>query len=155
MESRIYTLASICRSIGRPLRFSRISSSTIAAARPLDQDRDIFFKLISHKIQFGSSLSKRAFLAGYVIEIGTYGLSGGYMRFFYNGSPIVEASFAITAASQANPCVLTIPGNNFNIGDWIYVAAVVGMTQLNGRYFQVIGVAGNLVTIGNLSGCCN
>jgi hypothetical protein len=93
-----------------------------------------------------------SFAAGYVLEFGTYGLSGGYIRFYYDGAPIVETSFAITGATQANPCVLNIPGNNYSVGDWIAVNSVVGMTQLNGRYFQVIGVSGNFITIGYLSG---
>jgi hypothetical protein len=88
-----------------------------------------------------------AFNVGYCLEFGDY-----YMRPLYQGSPILETSFAISGATQANPCVLTIVGNNYNTGDWIFVANVLGMTQLNGQYFSVINVAGNLVTIGDLSG---
>ena len=98
-------------------------------------------------ISFQASLS-----AGYVIEIGSYGSSSGYMRFIYDGLPITETSFAITGATNANPAVLTIPGHNYTIGDWIFVNSIVGMTQLNDRYFEVLGVSGNLVTIGYLSG---
>ena len=69
-----------------------------------------------------------SFAVGYVIEIGN-----GYMRFIYNGAPVVESSFNITAATRANPCVLTIPGHNFLAGAWIYIIKVAGMTQLNSR----------------------
>ena len=88
-----------------------------------------------------------SFSVGYVLEFGDY-----YIRFYYHGSPIVESGFTITGATQANPCVLDIPGHNYIIGDWIYVTGVGGMTQLNGRYFDVIGVSGNFVTIGDLNG---
>ena len=74
------------------------------------------------------------------------------IRFIFQSSPILENSFAITAATNANPCVLTIPGNNYNIGDWIWVAAIVGMTQLNGRYFVVSNVSGSAVTLKDLQG---
>lgn len=86
------------------------------------------------------------FTLGYILEFGQ-----NYLRFYYQGSPILESSFAITAATQANPAVLTITGNNYNTGDWIYVTGVVGMTQLNGRYFQVT-VSGASVTLADLNG---
>ena len=88
-----------------------------------------------------------SFAVGYVLEFGDH-----YIRFFYQGSPIVETAINITAASKANPCVLTIPGHAYSANDWIYVAGVGGMTQLNGRYFNVQSVLGNNVTIGDLNG---
>lgn len=88
-----------------------------------------------------------AFNVGYIMEFGDY-----YIRFIFNGSPVLENSFAIIGASQANPCVLNIPSNNYVIGDWIFVDYIVGMTQLNGRYFSVTNVAGALVTIADLNG---
>ena len=55
-------------------------------------------------------------------------------------------------ATQANPCVLTIASSTPTLGQWIYVAGVGGMTQLNGRYFKVINVVGTAVSIGDLNG---
>src|SRR5271157_3987727 len=63
--------------------------------------------------------------------------SDGQLRFVYQGSPVLENSFAISAATKATPCVLTVTGNNYNTGDWVYISGVAGMTQLNGRYFIV------------------
>ena len=88
-----------------------------------------------------------AFNVGYILEFGNQ-----YIRFIFQGSPVLENSFAITGATQANPCVLDIPGNNYVIGDWIFVQDIVGMTQLNGRYFIVSNVAGANVTIEDLRG---
>lgn len=88
-----------------------------------------------------------AFNVGYALEFGN-----SYIRFYFNGSPVLENAFAITGATQASPCVLTIPGNGYNPNDWIFVTGVVGMTQLNGRYFNVTGVSGNNVTISDLNG---
>ncbi|MBZ5616239.1 MAG: hypothetical protein LAO23_19700 [Acidobacteriia bacterium] len=92
-------------------------------------------------IPFQSSL-----LVPYILEFGD-----GYVRFFSFGSPVLEAPFAITGATQANPCVLTVTGNNFVTGDWIFVTGIVGMTQLNGRYFRVT-VSGASVTLADTNG---
>lgn len=88
-----------------------------------------------------------SFNVGYAVEIGN-----GYMRFIYHGAPVLETGFNITAATQANPCVVTVPGNDFVPGDWIYISGVVGMTQLNNRYFEVVSVIGDDVTIAYLNG---
>lgn len=88
-----------------------------------------------------------SFEVGYIIELGQE-----YARFYFQGSPILESSFAITGATKASPAVLDIPGNDYSIGDWIFVAAVLGMTQLNDRYFSVEGVSGDNVTISDLNG---
>ena len=88
-----------------------------------------------------------SFTVGYVLEFGD-----GYIRFYYRGSPIIETGIAITAATKANPCVLTIPGHTYSVGEWIYVQGVGGMTQLNEKYFVVSAVVGNNVTIAGLDG---
>lgn len=74
------------------------------------------------------------------------------IQFVYRGDMITENSFAITGATQAFPCVITVVGNNFITGDTIFVAGVVGMTQLNDRYFIVGGVSGSAVTLTDIFG---
>lgn len=88
-----------------------------------------------------------AYNVGYILEFGNE-----YIRFIFQDSPVLENSFAITGATQANPTVLTITGNNYVIGDWIYVQDVGGMTQLNGRYYIVANVSGAAVTLDLLTG---
>lgn len=88
-----------------------------------------------------------AFNVGYELVFSDHAI-----RFIFQGSPVLENSFAITAATQANPCVLTITGNNYVIGDWIFIQNIAGMTQLNGRYFIVSNVTGAAVTITDLTG---
>jgi hypothetical protein len=88
-----------------------------------------------------------SFNAGYIVEIGN-----GYMRFMYHGQPVTEATFAITNATAAASAVLTISGHNYIPGDWIFVTGIVGMTQLNGRYFLVLATTASTVTIGYLNG---
>ncbi len=68
----------------------------------------------------------------YALEFGDY-----YIRFYYAGSPVLEAAKTITGITQASPGVLHIVAHGYSIGDWIYVSTVVGMTQVNLRYFRV------------------
>ena len=71
---------------------------------------------------------------------GTYGLLFGdsYVRFLNDGSYVVEAAKTITAITAANPGVVTSAAHGFTAGDWVQIAAVGGMTRLNGqKTFQV------------------
>jgi hypothetical protein len=79
---------------------------------------------------------------GYILEFGDH-----YVRFIANGGYITETPFAITGATQANPLVLSAPGHNFNNGDFIFIAGVAGMTQLDGVTF----VAGSVVAGASLT----
>lgn len=88
-----------------------------------------------------------AFNIGYILEFGQ-----GYVRFIYQGSPVLENPFSITAATNANPCVITVPGHDYIVGDWIFVSGVGGMTQLNGRYYGITNVAGNDLTLTGIPG---
>jgi hypothetical protein len=93
-------------------------------------------------IQFQASFS-----VGYVLEFGDQ-----YIRFISNGSPILEAGLAISAASTANPCVIQVPGNTYLGNDWIFISGVNGMTQLNSNYYRVASVSGANVTLSDLNG---
>jgi hypothetical protein len=74
----------------------------------------------------------------YVLEFGDL-----YMRVIKNGAHIVEASQALSAITNANPCVVTYVGaDNYANGDEVYVSGIVGAigSYLNGRNFKVAGV---------------
>jgi hypothetical protein len=51
------------------------------------------------------------------------------------------STVAITGATQANPCVVTAVAHGRSNGDYVYIAGVVGMTQLNGNIYEVANVA--------------
>jgi hypothetical protein len=74
----------------------------------------------------------------YVLEFGDL-----KMRVIKDGGYVLEAAKNITAATQANPCVVTSAGHGYSNGDRVYVTGVLGMTQLNDRYFTVANVAAN------------
>lgn len=56
-------------------------------------------------------------------------------------------SWAISGATQANPCVLTVTAHGFTIGEYVGIDGVGGMTQLNGRIFEITGTTTNTITI--------
>src|SRR5216684_9336886 len=70
----------------------------------------------------------------------SYALEFGhqYMRVIRNGAYVTEATFALTAFTNANPGVATTGANhNFAVGDQVYLAGMQGMTALNGRVFII------------------
>lgn len=68
-----------------------------------------------------------------------------YMRVVSDGGFVLERAFTITAASGGTPEVLTIPGHNFVVGDWIFVSS-------NNLTFVISAVAGNNVSITDVFG---
>lgn len=86
----------------------------------------------------------------YLIEAGDL-----YFRFVKDGGMITEASQSITGATQANPVVVTYSGaDNYANNDEVYIDGVVGMTELNGRFFRVANVntGSNTFELQDLSG---
>lgn len=88
-----------------------------------------------------------AYNIGYELEFGQQ-----YIRFIFQGSPVLENAFTIVGATQANPCVLSVSSHNYNIGDWVFISGVGGMTQLNGRYFIITNTTTFTLTISDLLG---
>lgn len=82
---------------------------------------------------------------GYVLEFGNE-----YIRFFSNGSPVLETGFNITAITLAASCVVTAPGHNYSPGQWIYLSGIGGTTQLNGQYVKILSIVGDALRITNL-----
>ena len=84
----------------------------------------------------------------YILEFGDQ-----YMRVFRNGLQVLEGSSQnITAATKADPGVITVSGHGYSNGDEIYLDNVVGMTELNGRNYLVANVTTNTFTLQDLFG---
>lgn len=64
----------------------------------------------------------------YILE-----MSDEVMRVVKEGGHVLEATKAISAITQANPCVVTAVGHGYSSGDEVYLSGIGGMTQLNGR----------------------
>ena len=71
----------------------------------------------------------------YVLEFGNL-----YMRVFKDGGRVVEGNKIISAATKANPAVVTATSHGYSNDDTVVISSVAGMTQLNGRTFKVAGV---------------
>ncbi len=97
-------------------------------------------------LQARTSASAVRLIPGYVLEFGA-----NYVRFFNNGSPIVESALAITGATQANPCVVSV-ANTYAVGDWVLITGVGGMTQLNGKYYIISARTAGTITLHDLFG---
>src|SRR5882762_9474494 len=88
-----------------------------------------------------------SFTVSYLLEFG-----GGYVRFFNAGAPILEATKAITAITQANPGVITSNAHGYSNSDWVVISGIVGMTQLNSNTYVVAGATANTFTLTDLFG---
>jgi hypothetical protein len=76
----------------------------------------------------------------------------GYMRFHTQGATLLETAKTITGITQANPGVVTSAAHGIAEGKWVYLAGVVGMTQLNGRWAVATNVAANTFSLYDLFG---
>lgn len=90
---------------------------------------------------------RASFTDTYILEVGHL-----YMRFIKNGSMVLETAKVITGITKANPGVVTSTAHGFLDGDVVFIAAVVGMIEVNGRYFKVNNVAANTFELQDLNG---
>ena len=61
-------------------------------------------------------------------------------------------TYNVTAITHAGSCILTIPGNNYHVGDQIPISGIGGTVGLNNNKYTVTGVAGSAVTISASTG---
>lgn len=71
----------------------------------------------------------------YVLEFGD-----GYIRFHSNGAPILEASFSVSSTSGNS---ITATGNNFSVGDWVFIGGSYYIVLTTGNTFTVSDLFGN------------
>lgn len=118
--------------------YSGGGASTRQGTRFINQTKSLGARLIA--FQPSTTLS-------YVLEFGQ-----NYIRFYSNGSPILETATTISGATQASPGVITDTAHGYSTGDWIFITGVVGMTQLNGNYYIVVKTGTNTYTLTDLNG---
>ncbi|MEH6358832.1 MAG: ubiquitin-activating E1 FCCH domain-containing protein [Pseudomonadales bacterium] len=83
----------------------------------------------------------------YILEFGDL-----YIRFFKDHSSIFESTKTITAATAADPVVITSTAHLYLDGDEILIDTIVGMTELNSRRFLVSNKTANTYELQNLDG---
>lgn len=84
-----------------------------------------------------------SFTVNYVLEFGDH-----YIRFFFNGAPILETGINITGVSGNT----ITAANSYSAGDWVFVTGVNGITNINGKYFIVASATGTNFTVTDLVG---
>jgi hypothetical protein len=78
-----------------------------------------------------------SFAVGYVLEFGDQ-----YIRFIFQGAPVLEAATNITSAAAGPPEVFTDTGHGYANGDWIFVG---------NNYYIVQNVTTNTFTLTDLN----
>lgn len=69
----------------------------------------------------------------YVLEFGDQ-----YIRFVRADNHVTEDALVVSGATQADPCVITTStAHGYSNGDEVFIDAIVGMTELNGRRFVI------------------
>ena len=59
----------------------------------------------------------------------------------YSTNSFTDNSEAMSAATAANPCVITVGSTaNWAAGDWVRIRDVVGMTELNENLYKVLSL---------------
>lgn len=84
----------------------------------------------------------------------TYALEFGNLtlRIVKDGGHVLESAKVITGITKANPGVVTSVAHGLSNGDHVYIASVVGMTEVNGRTFKIANVATDTFELQDLGG---
>ena len=84
----------------------------------------------------------------YILEFGNL-----YMRVIKDGGQVLTGSAkTITGVTAASPAVVTSATHGLSNGDDVYITAVVGMTQLNGRTMRVANKATHTFELNDYDG---
>lgn len=83
----------------------------------------------------------------YTIEMGEY-----YFRFWKNNGIVTNTPVAITAATAANPVVITAASHGLSDGNRVVVSGVSGMSEINNREFTVANKTTNTFELSGVNG---
>lgn len=74
------------------------------------------------------------------------------LRIHTEGATVLETNTNISGATQASPCVITDTAHGYSDGDEVYIDGIVGMEELNGRFFLVANKTTNTFELTDLQG---
>ena len=83
----------------------------------------------------------------YALEFGDL-----YMRVIQNGGIVLEADTVISGATQANPVVITDTGHPYANGDEAFISEIVGMVELNNKFYILGNVTANTYELVGIDG---
>lgn len=67
--------------------------------------------------------------------------------YWYHQTKLAAESYAITGTGLTNPCAVNFASHGFQTNDRTYIDSIVGMTQLNGKWFAVTRVSDTQITL--------
>ena len=74
------------------------------------------------------------------------------MRVFKDEGAVLESNVTISGATQANPVVITATGHGYSDGDEVFISSVVGMEELNSKYYLVANKTANTFELTDIDG---
>ena len=83
----------------------------------------------------------------YALEFGNL-----YMRVIQNGSAVLESDTTISGATQADPVVITDTGHPYSNNDQVFISDIVGMTELNNKFYRVANKTANTYELFDVDG---
>jgi len=83
----------------------------------------------------------------YVLEFGS-----NYIRFYQDGAPLIESSFAINSMTLGASTVIHVSGHNYIIGDWLYFQSGIGAEEINTRAYIIGTAVGDDLTLVDFDG---
>ena len=83
----------------------------------------------------------------YILEFGNL-----YCRFYKDNGVILSSTSTISGATAADPVVVTDTGHPYSNGDEIYITGVVGMTELNNKFYLVANSTANTYELTDIGG---
>ena len=73
-------------------------------------------------------------------------------RVIKDGAYVMNSAVSITAATRADPCVVTIGSHTLVVGQEVFISSVAGMTELNNKFFRISAVTANTISLKNIFG---
>lgn len=86
-------------------------------------------------------------IQSYLVEV-----TEGFMRFYKDEGLILEDAKILTGATQADPTVITSASHGFVNGDEVFITGIVGMEELNNKYFIVANSVTNSFSLKDQDG---
>lgn len=83
----------------------------------------------------------------YILEFSDF-----FFRVIKDQAYVMHSADTVTAATRANPCVVTIGAHSYVVGQEVFIKDVVGMTELNNIFYRIRAVAATTISLEDIYG---
>jgi hypothetical protein len=83
----------------------------------------------------------------YILEFSDF-----FFRVIKDQAYVMSSAVSITAATKADPCVITVGAHSYVVGQELYIKDVAGMTELNGIFYRIKAVAATTISLEDIFG---